>query len=95
MVGNDDPRSLFSYPSQFGDTSHPFSQIKSNPPTRFGMFFFREKCPSRDKKESVSLVWAIREAECGDWEILTFQVNHGEHVIQQAELQVVVGLGVT
>jgi hypothetical protein len=25
----------------------------------------------RDKKESVSLVWAIREAECGDWEILT------------------------
>ena len=42
--------------------------------------FSRKKCQApvvssrrtlRDKKESVSLVWAIREAECGDWEILT------------------------
>jgi hypothetical protein len=27
------------------------------------------------KKESVSLVWANREAECGEWEILTSELG--------------------
>ena len=36
----------------------------------------------RDKKESISLVWVIREAECGGWEkrtsinFLTVSKNH-------------------
>jgi hypothetical protein len=33
--------------------------------------------PDTMKAESVSLVWAIREAGCGDWEIRTFETGKG------------------
>ena len=35
------------------------------------LFQFPVRGSDAIKAESVSLVWAIREAECGDWEILT------------------------
>ena len=47
-------------------------KIRTCPSWRTGSWATRWTRRSlRDKKESVSVAWAIREAECGDWEIRT------------------------
>jgi hypothetical protein len=60
--------------------THPTAAARTSAPRETRWLFLSSplssyrSCSPDCKRKSVNLVWANREAECGDWEILTFSL---------------------